>query len=915
MLKTRRLNFIVLCLTAFVVGIFLCALVTSPALRAKAESAHNDCEEYCLVCDLAGKINALPEAEDITTQNLASVIQQINDIDRIKYDLTDEEFEELTLLVETHDDGVESNVITRYATAVDKARELSGSGVNFAIAKSFNLGDEAVSDTSEAEVKILIQNVDSGVSTTLTLFDLGASTSALGDEFYSMTADGWYFGYVLPEGNYVITELNLDDTITVNGKAQKFHCAKVSDGENVVEGNQISLTLSDEPKSVTFYNIMCSNTNGVTNEDTAESSIVFDCAVCGSSSIKYTLSAPDGDLVFDGTSTFTPSITREAPQETHFHTVTIVEEISYEYKENSDLEWSAISESDTYNVGHYKATLTVNDVAVSVEYKVEYKQAEILFISTPSTLTYGSVSGAISVLVKEDSAMRYEYQWYNGQGEEVTGETSSTFKLPYDLSAGDHSYYVEIRSYSATDYSSDPICAVTTSDVVNFVVGKRLAIVDINDQVITYGDTNLELTANINGLADFDSEEDVYSFDCTFDNYTSVGKYVICGHAVNDNYSITFIDGTLTVTERILEIYLSDITSEYGEELEEISYEIVNGELANGVDASQVFSFYSSADPYMPGSYEINIQNYDSNYSISYSQAFYTVNTIKVSVTFGSEREFVYDGTVQYPSYVCSVEGADPIIEAENNVGVHTATVTGFYSEIYELEEPVSVEYEIVPTKITLKADNVSKQVGELEPKLTYSIIGIVYGNYGFSDIKLTRESGEEVGTYEITITVDESKNRNYDITLQNGTFKIVNSLLGISEELDQLKLDLAEALDSKASTEDLEKAIADLEKAIKKAEDSLKYAEEDEALKEELTDEIADVKQEVLDAVRTIAREEAEKALGNNQSNEGDSGEEKTETVTNDSTMLLVTVAGMGGVTVVMLIFLIVLFAKRLRK
>ena len=85
---------------------------------ASAEAIdHSVCEtseDYCLVCDVAEKVNSLPEKEAITIENSAEVIQQIHDIDRIKYDLTDQQFEELVALVDTHDDGVDHFVLTKY---------------------------------------------------------------------------------------------------------------------------------------------------------------------------------------------------------------------------------------------------------------------------------------------------------------------------------------------------------------------------------------------------------------------------------------------------------------------------------------------------------------------------------------------------------------------------------------------------------------------------------------------------------------------------------------------------------------------------------------------------------------------------------------------------------------------------------
>lgn len=907
MLRVRRNNLITLCLIAITVGIFLCFLVATPGLTAKAEGEHQNCEGYCLVCDLAEKINVLPNPVDINVDNLAGVIQQINNIDRIKYDLTDEQFEELTALVETHDDGVDHNVITRYSLALDKARELSGCGVNFAIAKSFYMGDEGLNDTSEAEVSFLVTNVDTELTTTLSLFDLGTSTSALGEDFYGVTAEGWRFGYVLPEGNYTIEEINLDKPIIVNGKADYYHCVSVSDGVNTYAGNKISITLSDEPVSVMFGNTKCENLNGVATEGEGESYITCDCGVCGEGTAVVTITAPT-DAIYDGSAIYPVALNQVSLSIYHFDTASELAQVSYEYKKYNDDSWVSVAESDTYKAGSYRATLTLAGATASVEYNVNYPEARILFVSKPGSLTYGSISGAINVLIKEEEGMRYEYQWYDESDTAIDGEVDHSFSLPYDLNAGVHIYTVEVRSYDALDTSVNPMYSSVKS-AIYIDVDKRIAIVKIHDQNVEYGEEQQELLATANGIAYFDSGSDVYELNCLVDATSSVGNYEITGTAISSNYEITFIDGTYTVAQRYLDLAVSDVTIEYGEELKELEYEITMGSLANGESEEDVFCVYTTADSYSPGEYVIEVQTLNNNYHVSAPVSYYYVKAKKVSVIFGDDRTFIYNAKHQYPSYTCSDPNAVPIISSGIDAGIHTAVVTGFTAPAYELETPVSVEYEILPTAITITADDLSKQVGEVDPKLTFTITGIVYGNYGFRDLVLTREAGEEVGEYDITVTVDETLNVNYDITLVSGKFRIFNSIAELSAEFDKLKSNLDEALAGKASTEELEKAIDDLEKAIKQAEDALKYSEADARLKEELMEEIEGTKQEILEAVRAIAREEMENATV------GEVEGEAVEGATDDSKMVLITVAGMGGVTVVMLLFLIVLFAKRLGK
>ncbi|MBR2022922.1 MAG: hypothetical protein IJ996_00200 [Clostridia bacterium] len=218
--------------------------------NASAEQAHGDCEGYCLVCDVAEKINALPDKAEINVDNVATAIQQIHDIDRIKYDLTDEQFDELSLLVDVGAYGY----VTKYYQAIDAIRDVDG-GVDLRISKSLNLGEETLQDTSQAEIAFSVTNVATAQTTVLTMFDLGVSTSELGMDYYELTSDGWAFTYRLPAGTYEIKELYTQRAVTVNGRDVHMVCTAMEENGRRVNGNGITVTLTEGGySSVSVYN-------------------------------------------------------------------------------------------------------------------------------------------------------------------------------------------------------------------------------------------------------------------------------------------------------------------------------------------------------------------------------------------------------------------------------------------------------------------------------------------------------------------------------------------------------------------------------------------------------------------------------------------------------------------------------------
>ena len=68
---------------------FLCLPMTANAAQ------HVCTQTPCPVCQVADLINGLPEKSQITIQNAASIIDQIHAIDRLKVELTDEQYDEL----------------------------------------------------------------------------------------------------------------------------------------------------------------------------------------------------------------------------------------------------------------------------------------------------------------------------------------------------------------------------------------------------------------------------------------------------------------------------------------------------------------------------------------------------------------------------------------------------------------------------------------------------------------------------------------------------------------------------------------------------------------------------------------------------------------------------------------------------
>ncbi len=95
------------------------------------------------------------------------------------------------------------------------------------------------------------------------------------------------------------------------------------------------------------------------------------------------------------------------------------------------------------------------------------------------------------------------------------------------------------------------------------------------------------------------------------------------------------------------------------------------------------------------------------------------------------------------------------------NVGEYTVHARYSPNPNYDITV-VDATLNIIPRPVTVTIDNKEKTYGDEDPELTYSIDNLAFDDT--LDITLAREEGEDVGTYDITATLEE--NDNYIVTV-----------------------------------------------------------------------------------------------------------------------------------------------------
>ena len=201
----------------------------------------------------------MPEARDISAENAAEVTDTLHAIDCVKFELTDEEYDELLSLVTTAENNNGGLPVPKaYMEALNAIVNLDD-GCSFHISKDVLLKGDDIRDLSEAYVAFEITG-ENGYCSTLTLrdavqgvftldesqvasVDFFTATLASFEGYYTMDKQGWTYSYTLPAGTYTIKEVTdsmiingteyTDATVSFNGESAESYTFTLKEGEDV----------------------------------------------------------------------------------------------------------------------------------------------------------------------------------------------------------------------------------------------------------------------------------------------------------------------------------------------------------------------------------------------------------------------------------------------------------------------------------------------------------------------------------------------------------------------------------------------------------------------------------------------------------------------------------------------------------
>ncbi|MBR2984940.1 MAG: hypothetical protein IKC60_05505, partial [Clostridia bacterium] len=307
----------------------------------------------------------------------------------------------------------------------------------------------------------------------------------------------------------------------------------------------------------------------------------------------------------------------------------------------------------------------------------------------------------------------------------------------------------------------------------SLTVEKRKLSVDIEDKSTVYGDAYEEFTATITEGSVYGSDV-AYSLNSPLEDLDAmVGNFAILGKIENDNYDVTFSDGTYTVTQREVTLTWSNLSFSYDGE-EKVPTATAGNLVFGDVITVTVGGKQISAGEHTATATALDDQNYCLPTAVT--KAF---NIAKAPLTVEIEdRESVYGEEIKT---LADLITAGTVYKEDQPYTVKTDVVKGsavgdyeIYGEITNANYDVTFikgNYKITKRIITVTISNATSTYGSAISPLSASVTtGETYQSEVPFKVSTTATSASNVGTYPIT---GEITNTNYDITFIDGVYTI----------------------------------------------------------------------------------------------------------------------------------------------
>ncbi len=399
-------------------------------------------------------------------------------------------------------------------------------------------------------------------------------------------------------------------------------------------------------------------------------------------------------------------------------------------------------------------------------------EAEVSW-AQPSSITYGTPLSAVQLNATANVSGSFVYSPASGTvlNAGSNQQLNVTF-TPDDLSA----YSVVIAS---TSIDVNPAQLTLTAD----------------DKQRTYGDLNPTLTFSASGFQNGDNINDLDtqpSLSTAAVQSSPSGLYSISiAGASNSNYSISHVAGQQEITPAPLTISANDASRIYGQSNPPFSLNYAGFKLGETFSVLDVQADVSTtAGPSSPaGSYSIVPSGAsDSNYSISYQNGILNVNKASLTLASNDAQRSYGDSNPAFTFNASGLVAGDAISDLDTQPQITTTatssslpgsyplTISEASDSNYNISHVSSGSLVVIPSILTISADNKFKVEGSANPGLTATYSGLKLGQQPADlsiQVSLSTSADQSSPPGEYAINASGAADVRYDITHQPGILTV----------------------------------------------------------------------------------------------------------------------------------------------
>ena len=364
-----------------------------------------------------------------------------------------------------------------------------------------------------------------------------------------------------------------------------------------------------------------------------------------------------------------------------------------------------------------------------------------------------------------------------------------------------------------------------------YEISKREITVRIQDKESVYGEATEELTAYVDESTLANGENaSVLGISLVKEDGKNVGTYTISGTYTNNNYDITFVNGTYTVKPKNITVTIHDKESVYGEKVQELTWKL-NSDLCYDDKAESLNVTLTRSENLNVGEYDIlgtwNNENYivtfrNSNGNSDKGKYVITAKPVTVTVNdatqvYGEEEtELTYVLNKEDLAYEDSKEDLNIVLSRTQgkNVGSYDITATydnKNYAVTFNYTNGKASKYTITVREITIKVNDISnfsfnKTYEDFAKLLGFTVATDSYTIVDGDTINVTYTlmiNGTVINASNYSSMIcggkhdilAEASNDNYDITVVKGSLEVTKPKVSVKDIVTEFVYDDGNAI------------------------------------------------------------------------------------------------------------------------